>query len=157
MKHRMACIWQPGCRMAIKDLGLKMFLFRFYHHVDVKKVLDGGPWSFNNHLLLVHEMKLGEDPMDIPLHLTAIWVHVYKLTLDFFSKVVGNKAFGHYIGTFLEYDTRNAYSVDSPYMCIRVSVDIRQSLKKGKKVKKSGSDWIVCSFKNERLSSFCFG
>ncbi|XVF67504.1 hypothetical protein PTKIN_Ptkin10aG0126500 [Pterospermum kingtungense] len=155
MKHRMACIWQPGCGMVVKDLRSKLILFRFYHPVDVKKVLDGGPWSFDNHLLLLHELKQGDDPMDIPLYLASFWVQVHDLTLGFFSEVVG-KALGNYIGTFLEYDKRNVFYVDRPYMRIRVSVDIRQPLKKGKKVKKPGSEWIVCKFQYERLPSFCF-
>lgn len=41
-------------------------------------------------------------------------------------------------------------------MRIRTLVDIRQPLKKGKKVNTPGSDWIVYSFKYEKLPSFCF-
>lgn len=93
--------------------------------------------------------------MDIPLHLAAFWVQVHDLTLGFFFEVVG-KALGNYVETLLEYDRRNIYSIDRPYMRIRVSVDIRHPLKKGKKVKKPESDWIFFSFKYERLPSFCF-
>lgn len=73
----------------------------------------------------------------------------------FFSEVVG-KVLGDFIGSFLLYDEKNRYLAERPYMRIRVRLDVRQPLKKGKKVKKSGCDWIMCSFRYEKLPSFCF-
>lgn len=41
-------------------------------------------------------------------------------------------------------------------MRIRTLVDVQLPLKRSKKVKRPGSDWITCSFKYEKLPSFCF-
>lgn len=37
-----------------------------------------------------------------------------------------------------------------------MQIDVRVTLKKCKKVKKSGSDSITCNFQYEKLPSFCF-
>ncbi|XVF55830.1 hypothetical protein PTKIN_Ptkin06aG0068000 [Pterospermum kingtungense] len=56
MKTRMAGIWQPRRGVNIKDLGSQIYMFQFYHVVDLQRVYDGGPWSFNNHLLVLHKL-----------------------------------------------------------------------------------------------------
>lgn len=50
-----------------KDLGAKLILFRFYHHHDVPWVMDDGPWTFDNNLLVLHELKPGEEPTGVLL------------------------------------------------------------------------------------------
>lgn len=81
------------------------------------------------------------------------WVQVHDLPAGFFSEIVG-KALADYIGSFVSSDAKNIYSLEIPYMHIKVCLDIWQPLKKGKKVRKSGGDWIVCSFCYEKLPTF---
>ncbi|MBA0737009.1 hypothetical protein Gogos_010492 [Gossypium gossypioides] len=33
-----------------------MFLFRFFHQLDIDRVVKGAPWAFNNHLLVFHRL-----------------------------------------------------------------------------------------------------
>ncbi|XVF83422.1 hypothetical protein PTKIN_Ptkin16aG0485400 [Pterospermum kingtungense] len=62
MKDRMASLWRAGRGVAIKEFGSQMFLFQFFHELDLKRVLEGSPWTFDNHLLILH--KLG--PEEVP-------------------------------------------------------------------------------------------
>lgn len=155
MKHRMASIWRPGRGISVKDLGAKLILFCFFHQHDLRWVMDGGPWTFDSHLLMLHELRVGEEPTDAPLCFVPFWIQVHDLPVAFFTETVG-KAHGDFIGSFLSYDVKNRKSVDRPYMRLRVLVDVRLPLKKGKKVRRPGGDWQVCSFKYEKLHSFCF-
>ena len=41
-------------------------------------------------------------------------------------------------------------------MRIRVSIDVRQPLKRRIRLKKAGGDWMWVDFKDERLNVFCF-
>lgn len=61
------------------------------------------------------------------------------------------KGLGNFIGEFLEYDARNSSSFWRPYMGIPVSVDITQSLKRAKKIRKQGSEANIVTFKYENL------
>ncbi|XVF68232.1 hypothetical protein PTKIN_Ptkin10aG0188700 [Pterospermum kingtungense] len=67
MKHRMASIWQPRKGINIKEITPHLFAFQFFHMVDLKRVLEGGPWTFDNHLLLLHSLSPGEIPSQVPL------------------------------------------------------------------------------------------
>lgn len=61
------------------DLREKRFTFRFYYEVDIDKVLNGVPWTFNNHLLILHKLRDGEDPLGVPLFHIVFWVQIHDL------------------------------------------------------------------------------
>ncbi|KAL8524183.1 hypothetical protein ACS0TY_013958 [Phlomoides rotata] len=59
MKNRMADIWKLVKGVTIRTLGNGRFMFEFYHPLDVSRVMDGLPWTFNNHPLLLHHLQRG--------------------------------------------------------------------------------------------------
>ena len=89
MKHNMAKVWRLGMGIAITEAKHGLFLFKFFHQVDLQRVLDIGPWSFDGHLLFLHHLQPGEDPTSVPLHHTPFWVHVYDLPLRFMAQGIG--------------------------------------------------------------------
>ncbi|CAN1853528.1 hypothetical protein LINPERHAP1_LOCUS41049 [Linum perenne] len=64
---RMASLWRPGRGVTIEDIGNKLILIRFYHAVDLKRVLEMGPWSFNQSLLVLKELQEGETPVGVEM------------------------------------------------------------------------------------------
>lgn len=56
MKERMAGVWRPGRGVNIRDAGPSIFLFQFFHQLDLQKVLKQGPWSFDKNLLILSVM-----------------------------------------------------------------------------------------------------
>ena len=71
------------------------------------------------------------------------------------SESIG-KQLGNYIGFFLENDTSNNGGSVKEYMRLRVSMDVRSPLKRGKRLRTPKGDGFFVSFKYERLSLFCF-
>ncbi|KAH9752557.1 CCHC-type domain-containing protein [Citrus sinensis] len=155
MKNTMASVWRPGKGVCIKDLSPSLFLFQFFHEVDVKRVIDSCPWTFDQHILLVKRLEENEQPRNVPLYFTSFWTQVYNLPIGFMSAKI-LKDIGNYIGTFLESDEHNLMGVWRNYMRIRVAIDVRKPLKRRMKLKKVGGDWIWVDFKYERLNIFCF-
>jgi hypothetical protein len=51
MMENMAGVWTPVRGVAIRELGRGRFLFQFFHKLDLHKVLKGGPWFFNKHMV----------------------------------------------------------------------------------------------------------
>jgi hypothetical protein len=84
-----------------------------------------------------------------------LWIRVYNLPTGMMKEKVG-MGLGNYIGEFLEYDGNNNSSFWHEYMRLKVSFDIRQPLKLGKKIKANGGEWCVVNFKYEKLGTFCF-
>ncbi|MBA0813594.1 hypothetical protein Gohar_027428, partial [Gossypium harknessii] len=51
MRNAIANLWHPLGGVAILDLREKRYLFKFYNQLDLDWVINGAPWTFNNHLL----------------------------------------------------------------------------------------------------------
>ena len=106
----MAALWKSRKGVCIKDLSPTLFLFQFFHDNDVRRVLNSGPWIFDQHILLVHILGADEQPQNVPLFHTTFWIQVYNLPLGFQSKRILH-SIGNYIGSFLESDENNLKGV----------------------------------------------
>lgn len=53
MKKRIADIWRPVKGVNIKEAKDGSFLFHFSHQLDMEAALQGGPWTFDSHLLIL--------------------------------------------------------------------------------------------------------
>ncbi|KAK6138562.1 hypothetical protein DH2020_027699 [Rehmannia glutinosa] len=52
IKNRIALIWRPVKGVFIKELRPNLFLFQFFHELDITRVQSNGLWTFDNALLL---------------------------------------------------------------------------------------------------------
>ncbi|GAU30590.1 hypothetical protein TSUD_392810 [Trifolium subterraneum] len=155
MKIAMAEAWRPVKGVKIKEATTGLFLFQFSHELDMEGVLQGGPWSFDNQMLLVQRVQVGVQIENIPLHHAEFWVQVHNLPTGLMLEKVGTRL-ANYIGSFVEYDKNNNNSFWRQYMRLRVRVDVRQPLKKNTRVKNIGGEWCTVNFKYEKLGVFCF-
>ncbi|KAJ8754119.1 hypothetical protein K2173_002017 [Erythroxylum novogranatense] len=100
-------LWRPMRGAYIKPTGENnLYIIQFYHQVDLKRMLAGGPWSFNKYILLVHQWKEGEDPVNIDFTHTDVWAQFHGLPLGFASEALARNI-GNLMGTYLEYDSAN--------------------------------------------------
>lgn len=155
MKEVLPGVWRLGRGVNITETEKGLFLFQFFHQVDLERVEGGGPWSFDGHLLVLSRVHMGVTLTSIPLFHVAFWIQIHNLPLGFMFVAVG-MYLGNYIGQFLEYDKNNNNMLWRRYMRIRVLVDVRIPLKRSRKVTLQGGDWNVVNFRYERLGTFCF-
>lgn len=137
MQNVLASIWRPREGIEIHDLGSQRYSFVFFHVLDLQKVLDGGPWTFEQNLLLHHKLEANEDPYQVQLNTTDMWVQVYDLPRGMLSEKI-LQSIGNHIGTFLKGDSNNASSTWRLYVRIRVRMDINQPIKRRMKIKREG-------------------
>ncbi|KAL8543582.1 hypothetical protein ACS0TY_004230 [Phlomoides rotata] len=147
MKNRLADIWKPVKGVTIKSIGQGRYLFEFYHKLDVLRVMNGLPWSFNNHPLLLHHVQRGEYALRVPLNSLHMWVQVFDIPHGFISKIFVRQI-GNFLGFFVEYNKSNSIGAWRNYMRIRVSIDVSLPLKHFKSIRggEGGSFWITFKF-----------
>lgn len=155
MKSKMTDVWRPAMGINIKEIDQGMFLFQFYHKEDMYWVLRGGPWSFDNSMLVLAEIPKGEEPGNVSLWHLNMWVQIYDLPSGFMTEGVG-KQLGDFFGEFIEYDHKNNSSIWREYMRSKVRIDVRKPLKRKKKIIRRNGSEIIVSCKYERLGDFCF-
>lgn len=155
MKSKMADLWRPAKGITIKDIKPGLFLFQFYHVDDMLWVKNGGPWSFDNALLVLNGISPGEDPTKVPLVDIDFWIQIYDLSVGYMSEAVG-KQLGNFFGSFLEYDSNNNSSIWREFMRLKIRLDVRKPLKRKKKICKRDKTEVIVHCKYERLGDFCF-
>jgi hypothetical protein len=155
MKACLADVWRPVKSMTVKEASPGLYLFKFFHPLDVEGVLKGGPWTFDNFTLIIERLKIGVALHDIPLFHVNFWVQIHDVPIGMMIEKVG-KGLAQYIGEFVEYDKNNNISFWRKYMRVKVRVDVRSPLKTEKKIKLNGGMGGVVKFKYEKLGLFCF-
>ncbi|XP_019182014.1 PREDICTED: uncharacterized protein LOC109177168 [Ipomoea nil] len=155
LQQVLASVWRPVMGMYAVSLSDDLFLFQFPHPKDLQRVLDDGPWSFENSLLICDQVPVGVRPEDVELASIPFWVQIHGLptmfaSQDFIAKI------RDYIGDFITADPFNFGGAWKSYYRIRVKMTISAPLKRRMKlIRRDGSvQWIT--FKYERLSTFCY-
>ncbi|MBA0805970.1 hypothetical protein Gohar_005449, partial [Gossypium harknessii] len=133
MRTVMANLWHPLAGISITKVGEKRFVFQFYCEMDFDRMVKGAPWTFNNHLLVFHHLKGGYDPLEVDLLFTEFWIQIHNLPPGMFTEKIARQ-FGKFIGNFVDYDSKAIVGGLRNYMRIRAKIDIRQSLKRKKKI-----------------------
>lgn len=155
MQQTMAVLWKPGKGVYINNLEPYLFLFQFFHEVDVKRVMEGCMWSFNRKALVMRRLQEGEKPRSVELNTMDLWVQVYDLNIGFMTERVITEV-GNNNGKFVASCPSNFKGVWREYLRIRVTTDLRKPLKRKMKIKKATDDWYWISFKYENVPLFCF-
>ncbi|KAL4284306.1 hypothetical protein GQ457_16G020350 [Hibiscus cannabinus] len=94
-------------------LTSRMYIFRLYHVIDADRIARGGPWNFNSHLLVLHRLQEGDDPLNVPLFHVDFWLFVHNVPHAFMSGRVAQRrmkfilANGNFEYARFEYDKLN--------------------------------------------------
>lgn len=155
MRNVMAALWRPREGMEIHDLGGLRYSFVFYHIMDLRKVIEGGPWSFEQASLVLRQLGHLEDPHMVALQEMEIWVQVYDIPRGFLSENI-LKNVGASIGKYVKSDPANFDGAWKSFVRVRVAINVAKPLKRRMKIKQEGDTCSWINFKYERLSSFCF-
>lgn len=92
MRTKLADIWRPAMGINIRELEDGIFLFQFYHKEDLNWVLNGGPWSLDNAMLILDSIPNGEEPLSVPLWHLKIWIQLHDFPTGYMSESVGKAA-----------------------------------------------------------------
>ncbi|XP_031127534.1 uncharacterized protein LOC116029627 [Ipomoea triloba] len=151
----MATVWRPTMGVTMRQLPTKRYLIRFYHEGDLNRVMNEGPWTYEQSLLVMRRLLPGDDPETVQLQHVEFWVQIHSLPVGFRSEVVV-KAIGTFLGEWVRSDDRNFDGSMGTYYRVRVLIDVSKLLKKHMKMKRDSGTWAVVDFRFERLPTFCF-
>lgn len=150
LKSSLSNLWLSGRGVFIHEFGPK-----FFHSVDRNRVIEGGPWSFSNHLLVTHLLQPGEVSLEVPFHTTLFWIQIRNLPLGYMNSTT-TMLLGDFVDCFLAYDLAVCNRGWQSFMHIRGEIDIKLPLKRTKRIVTRNNQSFTLEFKYERLPIFCF-
>ena len=80
-------IWHPMCEVTVKDLGDQRYLFRSYPELDIARIMNSVPWSYENNLLVLKRIGNGDVPQQVPLNVAAFWIQVLRASGYYYRKL----------------------------------------------------------------------
>ncbi|KAM6583826.1 hypothetical protein CsatB_010828 [Cannabis sativa] len=155
MQHKKASLWQPNRGLYVKELDPNHFLFQFYHEIDITRVIDSSPWTFDRVPLIFERVKVGENPRQITLTRLDVWIQCHEMKTGFMSENT-LKHMANYIGTFVKSDPNNFTGVWRDYLRVRTTINVEKPLKKKMTLERKNGQTCTVQFKYEDLPTFCF-
>ncbi|XP_030498040.2 uncharacterized protein LOC115713699 [Cannabis sativa] len=146
IQNILASLWQPGMGMFVKKLEENRFLFQFYHEVDIQRVINGSPWTFDRMQLIIQRLPVGGDPNIIQLNHLDIWVQIHDVKPDCMKEATV-RGVGNTLGKFVENDPNNFIGVWRDYLRVRVTLDIKKPLRRRLKLTHENGSWFWVHFK----------
>ncbi|XP_019150237.1 PREDICTED: uncharacterized protein LOC109147055 [Ipomoea nil] len=155
MKRVMAWTWRPLMGIEVTDVLPNLYLFMFFNKTDMRRVLEEGPWAFENTTLLCQVLDDGVDPTQVVLNTVDFCLQVYDIPLGYRTVKVLERI-GDFAGVFLRYDERNFERPWTSFYRVRITHDVTVPLKRRMKIIMWDGTWSWINFKYERLHMFCF-
>ncbi|MCL0113584.1 DUF4283 domain-containing protein, partial [Klebsiella pneumoniae] len=92
-------------KLQILDVGQNLFQFKFKSEFDMMHILRGGPWSFDNQLLMLKRWTKGMTAGNIKWEHASLWVQIWGAPFDMVSPIVAAKI-GSRLGIVEEVEKR---------------------------------------------------
>ncbi|CAN0928563.1 hypothetical protein LINGRAHAP2_LOCUS36573, partial [Linum grandiflorum] len=153
LKSALSTAWKPKQEFDIQQIKECLFAFQFFNDEDRRKALCGGPWNFDNRLMVLKPIERDKDVEEIDFSMTEMWIRIRKIPLKLRTSKIAKKI-GAMFGSLKLFDKENS-GVWSNYMRIRVEVNVKKPLRRGVLLEVDNENvWFKIAY--ERLPIFCY-
>ena len=147
-------IWQSKNGFKVCNVGNHIILFIFDNEEEVEKILEGDPWSFDKHLVMIKQYDYSIPVQELVFEQVSLWVQVHDIPIMYLSREIAEKlceTTGEVSKepTLAKVDCGNV-------MRIRVRVDTTLPHCRGRLFTLENGSKGWASFKYERLPNVCY-
>lgn len=96
-------LWRPVGRIIFKEIQENLWVFEFFESDDMRRVLEGRPWSFERYILVLNNFMGSVPPSQMAFTQSPFWVQIHDIPLLCMNKEVGFKI-GYSLGEFVAVD-----------------------------------------------------
>ena len=84
-------IWRSKNGFKVRNVGNHTILFIFDNEEEVKKIMEGEPWSFDKHLVMIKRYNYSIPIKDLVFDQVSLWVQVHDIPIKYLSREVAEK------------------------------------------------------------------
>ncbi|KAK9229667.1 hypothetical protein WN944_022631 [Citrus x changshan-huyou] len=155
LRAAMQQVWRSVKEVKVESMGENIFIFKFASEGEKKRIIHGGPWHFNNWLMVLTEPTgVGDIKQQTFTH-TSFRVQIHNAPIMCMDKDI-MKEIGQKIGKVEEVETDETWECLGSFARVRISIDITQPLKKRLLLKLEDERRISLRVAYEKLPEFCF-
>ena len=148
-------LWKTRKGFKIRDMGDHKILFVFPEEADIDRVLEGEPWSFDRHLVVLQRIDRDDAIRSRDFRVTHFWVQVHDMPVGSFSLDLA-KEIGSVVGKVENQMTDEGDRYRVNFIRIRVAVDIHKLICCGRTITtmRGKEGWV--NFRYERLPNISY-
>ncbi|XP_038714588.1 uncharacterized protein LOC120008131 [Tripterygium wilfordii] len=147
--------WGVGEDVRINIIGPNVYQFLFPNDFTMERVLEEGPWSFDNHMLVLKRWEIGMAATNLSFDSISLWTQAWGLPLVCHTHSVAS-LIGNTIGSFISPDNRQEANLLNSHLRFRASFPLSKPIRRGCRVKTPNGECVWVNLKYERLSDFCY-
>ena len=87
-------LWRMNNGFRVTKESDHVVLFTFDNQANLDRVLNTEPWSFDKHLMLLHQYDKEVDVLDIEFNTVTFWIQVHDIPVRFRTKAIAKKIYG---------------------------------------------------------------
>ena len=138
----------------MSNAGNNILLFEFELEVDAEKVLQGEPWSFDRHLVILQRFNASKAIKELEFRVCAFWVQIHDFPFKFMTPEMAE-----FIGETIRLVIKSNDPIEmkgGTFMRVRVMVDVTRPLCRGRRISfdEEVEGWVA--FQYEQLPNICF-
>ncbi|KAL5559955.1 hypothetical protein UlMin_036166 [Ulmus minor] len=149
-------VWKTKERFEVEAIGSNKFVFHFLSTTDRRRVFLGGPWCYQNKLLVLEEPTGVGDYSKMSFSQVPLWVQLHNIPVFCMSKAVGS-ILGNMVGRVQEVECNQDELCLGTFIRVRVIIDISKPLKRILKVRLgTDKELVTILLRYEYLPELCF-
>ena len=129
-KNTLRKAWGLDEELLISEVGTKLFQFKFQFEYELKRILRGGPWSFDNQLLMLTQWKTGMGAKNVVLEHASMWIQIWGVSFNMMASRVAMEI-GSKMGVVEDVERRWRTDDQNLFFRVRVALPISKPLRRG--------------------------
>lgn len=154
LKDTMRKVWGSPEGLRMVDVGENLFHFRFSNEMDLQRVVNGGPWCFDNMVLLLRRWEAGMKADTVIFNEIDFWIQLWGLPFECITREIG-EVIGRRIGVVLEVNKVTEKGDWGRYVRVRVRIPLNRPLRRGGNILLGEGMKCWVDYKYERLPCLC--
>ena len=148
-------LWKPVGELKIRDIGDNILLFEFDDALDLERVLEYEPWSFDRNLVVFQRAVDAESALTLDYSSATFWMQIHNIPQDLVTQETG-ESIGNKLGSVVQVADPEDDGTGGEFLRVRIKIDISRPLPRCCKLWNEGKlvGWVGLRFK--RLPNFCY-
>ena len=141
--------------LKIRDVGGNVLVFEFDDALDLERVLEFEPWSYDKSLVIFQKTESVESTPSLAFSVTSFWVQLHNVPKKSLTQEIG-EVVGNIIGTTIRVADLEDVGEGCEFLRVRVAMNITKPLPRCCKLRSEGKHigWALLKF--EHLPNFCY-
>ncbi|XP_030923483.1 uncharacterized protein LOC115950424 [Quercus lobata] len=148
-------LWRTKESFYVSNARNNVLLFEFNLDINTEKVLQGEPWSFDRHLVILQRFNGSKAIKDLEFRVCAFWVQIHDLPFKFMTPEM-TEFIGETIGPVIK-SNDSMEMKGGTFMRVKVMVDVTRPLCQGRRIcfNEEAEGWVALQY--EPLPIFVSG